>query len=119
MASGGKREGAGRPPGALSKTTADIRSLAQSFGADAIARLAHLALNAENETAQISACKELLDRGFGKSVQSLQNLDAEGNPADANKLKVTVEYLGDPAPARVDQSAVVMPRIAGSVDLVG
>ncbi len=111
-------KGAGRPPGSLNKSTADIRALAQVHAPAVIEMLANLMMSAESETAKIAAGKELLDRGFGKSVQSLQNLDAEGNPAEANKLKVTVEYLGDPAPARVDTSQPA-PRIVGRVDLVG
>lgn len=119
MAKGGKREGAGRPPGAVNKTTADIRALAQSFGADVIARLAHLALNAEAETAQIAACKELLDRGYGRAVQSLQNLDGDGNPTDA-PMRVVVEFLGDAAPPHVEASKFEgQARRTGGVDLVG
>lgn len=118
MPKGGKREGAGRPSGSLSKTTADIRALAQSFGAEAINRLAHLAMNAENETAQIAACKELLDRGYGRSVQSLQNLDEHGNPTNA-PMRVVVEFLGDAATPRVAADKSEGRRLAGSVDLIG
>lgn len=86
MPVGGKREGAGRPPGAVNKTTADIKALAQSYGPAAIKKLAELAgldptgIPAESEVARISATKELLDRGFGKSVQPQSGPDGEGNP---------------------------------------
>lgn len=119
MASGGRREGAGRPPGAVNKTTADIKALAQSFGAAAVERLAHLAMKAESETAQIAACKELLDRGYGRSVQSLQNLDEHGNPTNS-PMRVVVEFLGDAAPKPVDD---VRPetgyRSPAGVELIG
>ena len=119
MASGGKREGAGRPPGAVNKTTADIKALAQSFGADVVARLAHLAMKAESETAQIAACKELLDRGYGRAVQQNQNLDRDGNPTDA-PMRVVVEFLGDAAPPRADTSKpAAEPRRTGGVELIG
>lgn len=116
MAAGEKT--GGRQKGTPNKATADIRALAQVHAPAVIEMLANLMMSAESEQAKIAAGKELLDRGFGKSVQALQNLDADGNPADANKLKVVVEYLGDPAPARVDTSQPA-PRIVGNVDLVG
>ena len=85
MSVGGKREGAGRPPGTPNKTTADIKALAQSYGPAAIMRLATLAgltdgEAAESQQTQVAATKELLDRGFGKAVQPTSGLDAESNP---------------------------------------
>lgn len=61
-----------------------------------------------------------LPKLFGdKITQSVQNLDASGNPI-APKLHVTVEQLGDPAPPRVATSTPeVGPRFIGGVDLVG
>ena len=75
MPVGGKREGAGRKPGSLNKTTVDIKALAQSYGPAAIRSLAKLAgmipgeEPAQSEPARIAATKELLDRGYGKAVQ--------------------------------------------------
>jgi N-methylhydantoinase B/oxoprolinase/acetone carboxylase alpha subunit len=62
----------GRPKGALNKTTADIRQLAQDYGQQAIERLVKIANESENEQAVISAVKEILDRGFGKAKQSVE-----------------------------------------------
>jgi hypothetical protein len=119
MAGGGKRQGAGRPVGSVNKNTADIRALAQSFGPDVVARLAHLALHAESEMAQIAAGRDLLDRGYGRAVQSLQNLDRDGNPSDG-PMRVVVEFLGDAAPQRADASGPDSePRRAGDVQLIG
>jgi hypothetical protein len=85
MPRGGRREGAGRPVGSISKTTAEIKALAQKHGPQAIARLAELSglisgrPGADSEAAQIAALRELLDRGYGKATQPLSG-DATGAP---------------------------------------
>lgn len=68
---GGKRPGAGRPKGRPNKVGADVRAMAQQYGAEAVKRLYELMTTAESEQAQISAAKELLDRGYGKSTQPI------------------------------------------------
>ena len=70
--------GQGRPKGVPNKATADIKALARIHAPSVIERLAHLALNADSETAQIAAGKELLDRGFGKAAQPQTGSDGEG-----------------------------------------
>lgn len=90
----GERRG-GRQKGTSNKTTADIKALAQSFGPEAIKKLAELAgfapdpadktgrtklKGADSEQAQIAATKELLDRGYGKAVQPQSGPDGESNP---------------------------------------
>ena len=69
--SGGKREGSGRKKGVPNKATAEIKALAQQHGADAIKRLAYLMTKAESEQAQVAACRELLDRAYGKPAQAI------------------------------------------------
>jgi hypothetical protein len=68
---GGARPGAGRPKGAVTKATADIRALASQYGPAALKELARLAEHAESEAARVSAIKELLDRGYGRSPQPI------------------------------------------------
>lgn len=77
---GGKRPGAGRPKGRPNKIAADVRALAQEYGADAIDKLAKLMNEAESEQAQIAAAKELLDRGYGRAPQALELTGANGGP---------------------------------------
>jgi hypothetical protein len=75
--------GKGRPKGAVNKTTADVRALAQEYGARAIASLASIMENEEQPAAaRVSAAKELLDRGFGKSPQPITDGDG-GSLSDA------------------------------------
>ncbi len=61
----------GRKAGTPNRATAEVKALAQAHGASAIAELARLATGAQSEQARVSACKELLDRAYGRSPQSL------------------------------------------------
>ena len=67
----GQSKTGGRKSGTLNKVTADVRELACQYGPDALAELARLATNADSEQARVSACKEILDRAYGKSTQIL------------------------------------------------
>jgi len=64
----GKKTG-GRQKGTVNKSTAEIKELAQAHGAEIIEQLAKIALNSDQESTRIAASKELLDRGYGKSMQ--------------------------------------------------
>ncbi|SOY79940.1 conserved hypothetical protein [Cupriavidus taiwanensis] len=90
MAKGGKRPGAGRPPGALNKATADVKAMAQEYGLDAIRELATILTTSESHQARIAAAKELLDRGYGKATQAVELGGAGGGPIDMN---MTVEFV--------------------------
>ncbi|MEX5215305.1 MAG: hypothetical protein NW703_14210 [Nitrospiraceae bacterium] len=68
---GGKRPGAGRPPGALNRITRPIRELAADQGEASIARLVQLRDEAESEQVRFAAAKELLDRGHGRPRQTI------------------------------------------------
>ena len=48
------------------KAAAEIRKAAQSYGKRAMAILWTIASKAESDNARIAACKEILDRGYGK-----------------------------------------------------
>lgn len=58
-------------PGGRPKVLVDVQKLARQHVPAAIAELARLAVKAKSETARIAACRELLDRGYGKSRQAL------------------------------------------------
>ena len=72
--------GAGRKRGAPNKATADIKLLAQKHGKTAIAKLVKL-MDDEDPRVQTAACKELLDRGYGRAAQPHTGADGEG-PVD-------------------------------------
>ncbi len=72
---GGRKSGTpktgGRVAGTPNKSTAEIRALAQSHGPAAIKKLVHLMENAESESTQREAAKDILERGYGKPPQEL------------------------------------------------
>jgi hypothetical protein len=75
---GGKRAGAGRRKGAVTKATYDIRMLARQYCPEALIELARLARKSTSDNARVAAIKELLDRGYGKSPQPLTGEDGSG-----------------------------------------
>lgn len=73
---GGKRPGAGRPKGSRSEVTkeqqATISDLARSYTEMAIRALAEVA-ETGSDSARVAAANSLLDRGYGKPVQSTEH----------------------------------------------
>ena len=101
MAVGGARPGAGRKPGVPNKATADIKALAQKYTGKAMKELARLAVEAESEQARVSAIKELLDRGYGKSTQPLSG------DSDAAPIRFNLSGLPDDVIAQM--ASVALP----------
>jgi hypothetical protein len=75
MARKGEPKTGGRIAGTPNKSTAEIRELAGQYGPTALAELARLGANANSEQARVSACKEILDRAYGKSTQVMERYD--------------------------------------------
>lgn len=88
MARGGKRIGAGRKVGAVTKATADVKALAGEYTEAALAELGRLATTAQSEAARVAACNSLLDRGHGKPAQAVEVGGKDGGP-----VKMVVEWL--------------------------
>ena len=59
----------GRPKGALNKSTKEIKALAQKHTPAALKTLVSVMQASDSDAARVSAAKELLDRGHGKSPQ--------------------------------------------------
>ena len=74
-AHGGKRDGAGRPKGALNIITRPVKELAAEQSEASINRLIELRDHAESEQVRFAACRELLDRAHGKPRQVLDLQD--------------------------------------------
>lgn len=88
MASGGKREGAGRPKGQRNKLTADVKVIAQSYGEEAIDLLAEIMRDQKApHAARVAATKEILDRGYGKAHQSLDHTSSDGSMTPAKAAR--------------------------------
>ena len=91
MARGGKREGAGRPKGAVNKATASVRDAAQAFTVDALSTLAEIMRSPEHPAAaRVSAASALLDRGHGKPTQSLEVEGDLNAAATVSEIRRTV-----------------------------
>lgn len=94
MARGGKRDGAGRPKGAVNKATADIREAAQQYSDEALAVLAEVMKAGDSAAARVAAANSILDRAHGKPRQSLEV------EADVTTRITEIEWrVVDPNPA--------------------
>jgi hypothetical protein len=84
-------------PGGRPKAVGEVRDLARQHTANVIKRLNKLSKFADTDAARVAACKELLDRAWGKAPQeikadvSLSTLTDEQLQA---KLKAIVDALG-------------------------
>lgn len=62
----------GRQKGTPNKATADVRVLAQQYGPQALEVLSEIMLSTQQPAAaRVSAAKEILERGYGKSPQPI------------------------------------------------
>ena len=59
----------GNPPVPQPSAPVAIQLLAEQYGREAVQILLNIAIDGESEAARVAACKELLDRGFGKVPQ--------------------------------------------------
>lgn len=66
-----------------------IQLLAEQYGREAVQILLNIAIDGESEAARIAACKELLDRGFGKVPQPV-----EGNQPALTVVNVVTGVRG-------------------------
>lgn len=72
-----KPAGSGRRAGTPNKATAEVKTLARVYGAEAVTTLAGIMRDKEQPTpARVAAARELLDRGYGKAPQA--HTDGDG-----------------------------------------
>lgn len=77
---GGKRPGAGRKPGQVSKAKIDIAERAKTHGDAALRTLAEIMVSKdEPASARVAAANALLDRGYGKPAQALDHSSSDGS----------------------------------------
>lgn len=92
----GKKTG-GRKAGTPNKITADVRALAQQHAPEVMAALLGIAGDREQQgAARVAACKEILDRGYGKA-QEPSRIDFMANVPMSS---LTDEQLADVAQGR-------------------
>jgi NAD(P)-dependent dehydrogenase (short-subunit alcohol dehydrogenase family) len=93
MAAKGQPKTGGRSKGTPNRATADIKALAQTYGPDAVDTLADIMKDvAAPAAARVAAARELIDRGFGKAIQTVHNAGADGGPMQF--AEITQERFG-------------------------
>lgn len=90
----------GRTPGTLNKATADVKRAALDHAPAALKELARLALEADSETVRVSACREILDRAYGKPPQAL-TVDATVTDGDVSALRALPKAKREAVRARL------------------
>ena len=92
-----KRHGRGRPfqkgqsgnPGGRPKVAPEVRELAKEHGPQAFARVIKL-MDSKDESLALAACKEVLNRVYGRSPQPLvggdKPIEIETTPLDDREL---------------------------------
>ena len=71
----------------MAKAPADLRSLARLHTTACLKSLAGIATNGKSESARVTACGLLLERGWGKAVQPHAGADGEGD------IRVTIRQI--------------------------
>ncbi len=93
----GLAKSGGRKSGSLNKVTAEVKLAAQKYGPEAIETLARLMRTAESDQVKIAACREILDRAYGKPAQTVIGADDKPLYPDVIKM-VIVSPNGDEQP---------------------
>lgn len=88
MAAG--RKTGGRVAGTPNKATADVKAAAQQYTSEAVEALATIMRDSDSDAAKVAAIKEILDRGHGKSKQSV-DVDANVRAAITEVRRTIVD----------------------------
>ncbi len=65
----------------MNKITADVKSMAKTYGSDAVDTLAEIMKDSSQPAAaRVAAARELIDRGYGKAVQPAELSGTNGAP---------------------------------------
>lgn len=94
------KKGQSGNPGGRPKEAAEVKALAQKHGPYAIQRLRELVDDPDGKTS-VAACRELLDRGYGRPAQAITGPD--GGPLELRVRKA--EEMSDDELAAVVASA--------------
>jgi hypothetical protein len=103
----------GRQAGTPNKVTAEVRALAQAHGPQVVAELVRLALHGQSERTRVAACREVLDRAYGRSVQELQVADVTP-PMDPTERKLRMAHMLSDVWDRVQEERAAARDVQGS-----
>lgn len=95
MPRGGKRLGAGRKTGAVSIAKRNLSEMAKDHGAAALQTLADIARDGESEAARVSAAVAILDRAYGKPVQSVEVGNKDGKAFETVSTVMTAQQAAE------------------------
>ena len=94
------RKGVSGNPGGRPAGYSEFVAAARAEGPASLAELIRLRDGSENDSVRVSACREILDRGYGKPAQAVQLTGADGGPVQTEvvikKLFVPVSDDGKP-----------------------
>jgi len=94
------RKGVSGNPGGRPAGYSEFVAAARAEGAASLAELIRLRDQSEHDAVRVSACREILDRGFGKPAQAVQLTGSDGGPVQTEivikKLFVPVADDGKP-----------------------
>ena len=102
---GGKRVGAGRKKGSKSRPAFDIQKAAMEKAERAFKVLEEVAVSKRIlPSTRVIAANSILDRAFGKPVQSTQMLGADGEPTAPVLVQIVAATPEDVARANADDT---------------
>ena len=76
----------GRRKGTPNKVTVAVREAALEHGPAAVEELARLMTEGRTDQVRIAACREILDRAYGKSRQAIEHTGADAGPIAVTTL---------------------------------
>jgi len=90
---GGKRAGAGRKKGSVSKAKLELADMAKGHASEALETLVNIMRNGEQEGTRLSAANAILDRGYGKPYQAAAPEGEGANDSMAQALNNIADKL--------------------------
>lgn len=113
MGRGGKRPGAGRPPGSVAKAKSMLDQAKTQAALNvhiptAILALVDVATNGKSESARVSAAAEILNRAIGRPASAFE-LDALGGAILTAMMEASQEELDEAGIGFINQ--IPLPNI--------
>ena len=120
----GRRKGTpktgGRRKGTPNKVTVAVKEAALQHGPAAVAELARLMTEGRTDQVRIAACREILDRAYGKSRQSIEHTGADAGPiavttlSDREKMRRLAVFLLEDKVVSQDSNGKM--RVIGDIE---
>lgn len=80
--------GAGRPAGAINKTTREMKERASFHGDKALKKIVEL-IDSDDEAIALKAANDLMDRAYGRPAQTQVHVgDEDGGPVKITRIEI-------------------------------